>query len=342
MPLYTGFSNYAEINVADRIRVADQDPKAWETRESDYIKYRKTWNEAAEFLTPDHPLHVDIELSDACNLRCKMCAHGLGTVKGTGFMETDTVIRLIHECAEIGVYSIKFNWRGEASLNPFLPDAVRIAKSAGILEVQLNTNGQPPARNGDHLIRCAENGLDRFIFSIDGFSAKTYESIRVGSSYDTVMKNVHAVIDWKFQNNQPKPLIRIQLVRNTINAHEVDDFIAYWQPKVDDVRISDVMDRGQGTDLSVGDQLTIGRRRCPQPFQRLVIGRDGRVSPCCADWNQAYVIGDVKTTSMTDIWNGRKMKAMRACQENGRHDQISICKTCYVKESYQWKVAKET
>ena len=142
--LYSGFSNYTEINEERRVSVANTEVEKWGTKKDEYIQYRRDWKTAAEtdFL-PLKPLHVDIELADVCNLRCEMCAHGLGTVNKTGFMDKALVNKLIKECAELGVSSIKFNWRGEASLNPYLPEAIRLAKSEGILEVAINTNGLP-------------------------------------------------------------------------------------------------------------------------------------------------------------------------------------------------------
>tara|TARA_B100002003_G_scaffold112829_1_gene104352 strand:+ start:1975 stop:2109 length:135 start_codon:yes stop_codon:yes gene_type:complete len=35
----------------------------------------------------------------------------------------------------------------------------------------------------------------------------------------------------------------------------------------------------------------------PSALQRLVVARDGMVSPCCVDWNQDYVVGDVNKES---------------------------------------------
>jgi len=81
----------------------------------------------------------------------------------------------------------------------------------------------------------------------------------------------------------------------------------------------------------------VGRRRCPQPFQRLVVGRDGRVSPCCADWEQKYIVGDItKRETLIDIWKGEKMQFMRDIQNHAELKKIDICKNCYVKESYIW------
>ncbi|MBF0328473.1 MAG: SPASM domain-containing protein [Nitrospirae bacterium] len=334
--IYTPLSNYYETNSQRRKQAAEGEVLAWGESSELFGKYREEWNRSAnESYLPAHPLHVDIELSDACNLRCRMCAHGMGAVKKSGLMDRELAFSLIDQCSTVGVYSIKFNWRGESTLNPFLPDAVAYAKAKGILEVQINTNGLPPRRT--MLAECAESGIDRIIFSVDGFSKETYESQRIGGVYANLVENIKDLLAWRNSRKRQKPLVRLQMVRTLLNAHEVDDFINYWQPLVDDVRVSDVTDRGQGDGLSVGDQITIGRRRCPQPFQRLVIARDGRVSPCCSDWNQEFVAGDVAHETLLQIWQGDRMRYIRGILERNEHHKIGICNNCCVKESYIWK-----
>ena len=336
MSIYTGFSNYDEINKENREKAISSELINWKEDKDKFLKYRKTWNRAAnENYLPENPLHIDIELSDACNLKCEMCAHGIGTVENVGFMKDDLTYKVIDEVASIGAYSIKFNWRGESALNPILPKAIKHAKEKGILEVSINTNGLPKEK--DILIESAINGIDRVIFFFFFFSADTFESIRIGGNYEKLVSNIFDLLKWKKENNSIKPFIRVQMVRTNKNAHEVEPFIKFWQDKVDDVRISDVMNRGQGSHLTVGDQVTVGRRRCPQPFQRLIIGRDGRVSPCCADWNQEYIVGDVNKESLQSIWDGNKMKKIRDIQNKVELDKIDICKNCYVKESFVWE-----
>jgi len=337
--IYTSFSNYDEINLDNRKKSLTREVDFWKDRKGLFEKYRREWNKAAnENYFPDHPLHIDIELSDACNLKCEMCAHGMGTVKEVGFMKQDLAYKLVDEAASIGVYSLKFNWRGESTLNTFLPKIIQYAKEKDILEVSINTNGLPRVKN--MLIQIAESDIDRIIFSVDGFSSETFESIRVGGNYENLMHNILQVIEWKKKNKTKKPFLRVQMVRNKKNYQEVSDYIEFWQDKVDDVRISDVMDRGQGGGMSVGDQVTVGRRRCPQPFQRLVVGRDGRVSPCCADWNQEYIVGDISNESLADIWKNDKVATMRQIQNDIQLDKIDICKNCYVKESFIWKTVQ--
>lgn len=250
-------------------------------------------------------------------------------------MGNNMVKKIIDECAAIGVYSIKFNWRGEPSINPFLPEAISYAKNRGILEVAMNTNGLP--KDEDMFIKCVDSGIDRIIFSVDGHSEQTYKSVRVGGDYSILIYNINRLIEYKKNNNLIKPFIRVQMVRSKINEHEVEDYLSYWGTNVDDVRISDVMNRGQGDKLSVGDQITIGRTRCPQPFQRLIIARNGMISPCCGDWGQDFVVGDISDSSILDVWNGDKLNNFRKMQNDVNLDNIEPCKDCYVKESYLWE-----
>lgn len=110
-----------------------------------------------------------------------------------------------------------------------------------------------------------------------------------------------------------------------------------WKPFVDDIRVEDVSNRGQGEQMSVGDWVTVGRKRCSQPWQRMVVARDGKVLPCCADWHREFIIGDATKESLADIWKGKRMEAMRQVQRDVRLDHMSPCNHCYVKESFVWK-----
>ncbi len=48
--------------------------KAQKIKIKDYNDYREKWSGAinAKFLT-DFPIHIDLELTSVCNLRCEMC-----------------------------------------------------------------------------------------------------------------------------------------------------------------------------------------------------------------------------------------------------------------------------
>lgn len=301
-----------------------------------FLLYRFKWNYYPKFnIVVRFPLHVDIEVTDKCNLHCVMCVHGQGEVPDTGFMDFDFACKLLDECKRSKVSSIKLNWRGEPALYSRLGDLIKYAKKIGIPEVQLNTNGNPFTK--DRIEEVINAGLDRIIFSVDGVAKNTYEKIRVGGDYQRLINNIEHFIDFKKRMGLKKPFIRVQMVRMKENMHEVKGFINLWRGKVDDIRISDVTDRGQGGHLEVGDQVTVGRRRCPQPWQRLVVSWDGLVLPCCSDWYRKWIVGNAKKQSLGDIWRSEPMQKIRKLNLENKLNEFEPCKSCFVKESYQWK-----
>ena len=302
-----------------------------------FMLYRAKWNYVAKY---DHvlkfPLHLDIEVTEACNLKCVMCVHGTTGVPITGRIDMKFAKELIDQAVKGGCKSIKFNWRGEPALHTGLEELIRYAKQNGILEVQFNTNGIPFTRK--RIEDIIDAGLDRVIFSMDGATKETYETIRVGSSFDKLMKNIALFDEIRKERGQQKPFIRIQMVRMKDNQHEVDNFVTMWRGVADDIAVKDVTDRGQGNVLYVGDQVAVGRKRCNQPWQRMIVARDGKVFPCCSDWDRTYEIGDANSTELKSIWKGAKMEALRNLNRKGKLDAVDPCKNCFVLSSYEWRM----
>lgn len=307
-----------------------------------FFLYRFKWNYAHKFdwVLP-FPTNIDIEPTGLCNLKCVMCPQSFETIskEDSRMIDLELARKIIDEAAENGVYSIKFTWRGEPALHKGLGEMVRYCKVKGIPEVQFTTNGTP--YNEQKIRDLIEAGLDRIIFSLDGAKKETVEKIRVGIKYDNVVETIKTFHRLRSEMGRGKPFIRMQMVRMKANKDEVEEFIRMWKPYADDIRIADVTDRGQGGYLAVGDQIAVGRQRCPQPWQRMVIGPTGEVMPCCADWHKEWVIGNVNTQSLKEIWRGLRMEAMRQVQREMRLDDVNPCKACFVHESFVWKRIKQ-
>lgn len=300
--------------------------------------YRFKWNVfPALRLVSGQPLHVDIEVTDACNLRCSMCVHGTQGVPDAGFIESGLAYKAIDECGRLGVYSVKFNFRGEPLLHPQLVDFVRRAKEAGIIEVQFNTNGLPTdAKKIESLIRA---GLDRIIFSVDGATKESYERIRKGATFEKLVENIRLFIALKKKLRHTRPFIRVQMVVDDGNRHEVNRFIAFWKHEgVDNIAVIEKQDRSKtsGNPLRQGRE-PVGRGFCEQPWQRLNINRDGKVLICCGDWNRKTVVGDFSVQTIAELWRGEKFQDCRSKIRKGRLDDIPACSSCFRPATYKWK-----
>lgn len=302
-----------------------------------YLLYRLKWNLISHFpVKLAVPIHVDIELASACNLKCIMCPHGDSTYDNdSGIMEDSLARKLIQDCIENGVTSIKLSGRGEALLHRNLVEYVKMAKQGGILDVMFNTNAlllKPSLSKA-----LIEADLDLIIISIDGATKETYESIRRGSDFDIVVKNVKNLLKLKKELGGSKPMVRLQFVKMKDNINEFESFIQSWQDDVDVLVGIDYSNRVKQKDKSVKQQTKTGRSYCPHPFRRLSINYKGEALMCCVDWDSKYKVGDMNTESIKDVWEGRLMEYGRTCIKKLEHHKINSCRTCFSPISYKFK-----
>ena len=69
---------------------------------------------------------------------------------------------------------------------------------------------------------------------------------------------------------------------------------------------------------------------CPQPFTRISIIEDGRVSPCCTDSNLDLIVGDLKKQSLLEIWESKEMQNVRKLHSDGKYHKLEACRNCDV------------
>lgn len=289
--------------------------------DKDYFAYREKWREyPKKRIVDEFPLHLDIESTNACNLKCPMCGRNFMKEK-IGYIEWKLFKKIIDEAVKYHLPSIKLNYRGEPLLHPDLPKMVKYAKEKGILEVQFNTNGL--LLNEKKAKELIAVGLDRIIFSFDGATKETYEKIRRGSKYDVVVKNIKNLVKIRNKMGRSRPLVRVQMVKMPLNKKEVEDFIKMWLHIVNRVAVSTERN-------PLGTKKKITHFSCPQIWQRLMICWDGEVRMCCGDWYGEIILGNAKKTSVYKIWHSKKLDKIRKIHIQGDFNKIPVCARCEV------------
>lgn len=287
----------------------------------DYKEYRKKWNEyPKKRIVNEFPLHIDIESTNACNLRCIMCTRNFMTEE-IGYIEWDFFKKIVDEGAKYKLPSIKLNYRGEPLLHPELPEMVAYTKKKGIIEVQFNTNGLP--LNEKKIEELLNAGLDRIIFSFDGATKQTYEYIRTGSNYERVVNNIKTLVKMRDERDLKRPSVRVQMVKMKENEHEVEDFIKMWLPVANRIAVSTYR-KAEGAQ---GENVHFP---CHQLWQRLMVCWDGEVRMCCGDWSGEIVLGNAKKSSIYELWHGEKLNNVRELHSQGRFNEIPVCARCEV------------
>ena len=216
-------------------------------------------------LVPPTPRELQVEVTAACNLRCRMCLvrYQPPVDRVSGTISFESFRDLVDDLP--GLETLTLQGLGEPLLVPHLVDMVAYASARGV-RVGFNTNGTLlTAEKAERLVRA---GLGWLHVSVDGATAATYESIRDGSRFDRVRRGVAAIVDARRRLGEDRPEIQIVFVAMRRNHHELPDLVrlaASWG--VDRLRVqnlshsfSDVGDSG-GEDSGDGDGSGFGAIR---------------------------------------------------------------------------------
>ena len=80
-------------------------------------------------------------------------------------------------------------------------------------------------------------------------------------------------------------------------------------------------------EINVNEIHTALKRKCFYPFYQLIVDFDGAVLLCNHDWDKRLILGNVKETSILNIWNSEKYKEVRENLANANRNH-SPCNRC--------------
>lgn len=274
-------------------------------------------------ITPSFPTHLEVEAASACQMRCPMCKTTEMVEEGINFfgvMEFVLFKKIVDECASRSLYSIKLSWRGEPLLNPEIVNMVAYAKQKGIKDVAFLSNGERlNAKITEGLVHA---GLDWISVSFDGMG-ETYNAIRKPAIFEETVQKVRYIREYRDKIGSKKPLIRVQSVHSAIRGKE-DEFLKLWDGIAD--RVNFIAD--QKRSIVQRDYRHDPSYICPSPWQRACIGWDGRVAQCYGDYMIANSLGDVKTQSIKEIWDGKPFRELRKLMKDKKRLATKPCRTC--------------
>ena len=296
------------------------------TKALSYLDYRKLWANIAQNLQiPSVPIHIDLELTRACNLSCAMCPASLQ--KNGNMMDFHMAQSILKEAAKIGVSSVKMNWRGEPTLYPHFEQISKIAHSLGFVDIMLNTNGM---YTNESVKNAFYNYYTTIVFSIDAYDSEIYKASLADSNPDLIFHNL-GLIGQSYDLYKKPEFLVINHVRQKKNWNEYEILKQLCKDTGVKFRAMLAFPR---TDIELHDEKhmpkILGRKPCPFPFQRLTIGYDGNVYPCCCLWDDddRLCLGNVNTDSLMDIWNGDLLKEIREQQKCGIKANFACNKKC--------------
>ncbi len=166
------------------------------------------------------PNGIGMDISGYCNLDCQMCslqAH----YNSKGFMSLETVKKLKNIIQNLNGISLSCGC--EPLLNKDIFGIIKYIRQLNPnIWIGMSTNGTLITPNiSSELLRLKLNSLN---VSIDGATKETFEKIRKGASFETVISNVKELI---FQRNNYKNELQVSItaVATKDNVHELIDIL---------------------------------------------------------------------------------------------------------------------
>jgi len=308
------------------------------------------------------PIFLQIEPTLNCNLRCRMCRsphlkRKSETLTLEGFKKVIAQFPYLQKVSLVGA--------GEPLLNPEIFDIIRFAKSKG-LTIGFATN----ATLLDERItqEVLSSRLDWLNISLDGATKETYEMIRTGADYDTVIKNIS-----NFTAGSNGHLdISVWFLAMKTNLMELPDMVSlvhrlgiksicvqtmhHWgDPRWKDRLAGESLSGDSG-----GMQEVLCRtarlakkkrirfqyvnipdkqkpRACQWPWKACYITADGYVTPCCLHGANPQVVsfGNIFDDDFENIWNNSKYREFRQALKSKSNNAPAVCAGC---PSYNQKI----
>jgi MoaA/NifB/PqqE/SkfB family radical SAM enzyme len=304
------------------------------------------WRMQYGFASEKHrtfPPMIVVSITNRCNERCIHCHHPVFSRRADYVphcMEWEIWTKI---CDEMSLYPwsiLNLGTDGEPLLHPQFIEMMRYAKAKGIFPINLTTNGV--LLQGELAKALIDECLcDVVNVSLDAFSEANYRRIR-GGSYQKVNRNVHRLLDLR---NESQAAVRIQV--NIIDQpevrQEIQPFVEYWRQRVDNVLVRTYYDATHVTGQT-GPNLTgkqkefapVERWPCQQFWRRFNISDDGTARFCVDDWYNKSRIGDVRRSSIADIWQGEDYQRLRRLHSEGRFGEVDFCRACTEWQGMSW------
>jgi radical SAM protein with 4Fe4S-binding SPASM domain len=287
------------------------------------------------------PVIYNIETTNACNMRCKMCPRTTMMTRPIETMDmqiykevVDQIRPFTHEEWKKWEDFVGKNYnisRNEMSENHFflyiipkvivlhgygdplldkkMPQRIRLLSEKGIPSY---FSCNPANIDIERTIEMFENGLGYIKYSIESVNDVRHKKIRgEASNFTESYRKILKLLDIK-----EKKSYKTTIVITMLNLHEIDqqeEFIKLC----DFFKGSDVyiylksQDQQWYQGKNKGTQSIHWLEFCQFPWSSMTVKSNGEAAMCVEDFNNEIILGDVKRETLYDIWNGDKYNKFR-------------------------------
>ena len=178
------------------------------------------------------PLAVVWDINNRCNARCIFCNYWkIGpdqSLPQKKELTTKEKIAIVKQLSAAGVWLLSF-CSGEPLLSDDLELLIKEAKQQQML-VNISTNGLLLEKKAEMLVNA---GVDFVTVSVDSYRQELHDEIRGRKGlFDCLRRGIEKI---RYLRTGRQPYIEIRHLINKMNAFELNQFVDYWDKKVDNI-----------------------------------------------------------------------------------------------------------
>ncbi len=170
----------------------------------------------------DKSLAFNLEPTFRCNLLCPMCPRFSSEDLHLD-MELETYERICE--AMDYAHTVDFTGWGEPLLHPQIYRMIGMARDRGCIPTMTSNGTVLNKRNARLLI---ESGMDKLTVSIDGLTRETFETVRLGASFEVVTRNLQTLTRMVREAGSALRLATAFTIQEG-NAEELDRVVPWMQ-----------------------------------------------------------------------------------------------------------------
>ncbi|HEC66232.1 MAG TPA: radical SAM protein [bacterium] len=271
---------------------------------------------------PEYPKQIHIEITNKCNLNCIFCPIESVLKNRAQALSDIEIIDLIEQAAEMKVDYIDFVNYGETLLHPKWFEFTKLAnKLMGAGKVGMVTNST--IMSEELMSQFVTSNFALFMFSVDGFSKKCLESIRIGANRDQIYANVNYYLNYLTEHGIRGHTPVVAMTVCDKNVEEVSSFLAYWGRRRVTPKVYRCTGRGGERPFTAPNA-----NPCTVILDGIWVLSDGRCTVCCEDPLGRSIVGDIRQNRLQDIWNNERFWNFRKAHLEGRKQDIPLCLSC--------------
>jgi hypothetical protein len=303
------------------------------------------------------PLHMQLELTNYCNLRCPICPTGSRALERPPCsMDVGLLEQLL---AKVGPYLLTaslWGW-GESLLHPRLSEALVAVRRYPVVTF-LSTNGQN--LDCDRIVSALADAPPTYlVVSIDGLTDETNSRYRVGARLGPALEGVRRIAAIKRQRSQQLPVLHMRYIVMKHNQHELPRLLSFAREHdfdmlstrtlsplacgvADSVHVDYLPDAPEYRDYRYDQGRRVKRQDfvCQQPFWFPTVFADGTVVGCEQDHNGTRPLGTLGDgVSFRDAWYGAQAAQVRREVRDGAIP--TFCVGCSARDRPMTSVSKK-